>query len=362
MPDITTFETLDSEIERVLGKPTVLEALWGGDTGGWHLLLYVYTVSGLLFFKRTTRHLLGEVVLPEGMEHGRLSVSLLAEEFGQKASEKYNLIFYFPSPKDADEDCPAWTERHLAITCADCSKLIIPTDSPYLPKDICYHCHLTREENEKIKNDAPRDEGVHMYLYKDDEYEHIGYCTYFDSFPIAPFVDEKVKNLLTDKPINIVKLDKQDIIELKSKLENVLGQKLNRYEKPVIDERKKRFIVTHTLQYKGRDYELMRNFNHEHIEISNFIHSIETAEKAIAEDYVYKIFFNNGITYRDDIFLRFIHYVCEGRTNIVDITNRYANVLTVTEVSKTLKRLEDLTCVSICEDQVNITQLGKCLI
>ncbi|SDH18064.1 hypothetical protein [Chitinophaga filiformis] len=365
MPDITTFETLDREIERIGGKPIVLEALWAGDTGGWYLLLYIYTVKGIFFFKRTTRHLLGEVSSPEGIEYftnGKPSVSLLAEQFGNKASEKYNLTFYFPSPKDTDEDCPAWTERHLAITCADCSKLIIPTDSPHLPKDICYDCHLTREENEKLKDDSPADGGVHMYLYKDDEYEPIGYCTNFESFPIAPFIEEKVKNRLNENAIDIVKLDRQDIIELKGKLENALDQKLDKYEIPVIDERKKRFIITHTLKYKGKEYELMRNFNDEHIRISNFIHSVETAEKAIAENYIYEFYFNKGITYRDDSFLRFIHYVCHGRTNIADISNRYTNILTDTEVLQTLKKLEQLRCVMISNDGVQITQLGQCII
>lgn len=35
MPNITSFEILDSEIQKVSGRPTVLEALWDGDTQGW---------------------------------------------------------------------------------------------------------------------------------------------------------------------------------------------------------------------------------------------------------------------------------------------------------------------------------------
>ncbi|UPK68494.1 hypothetical protein [Chitinophaga filiformis] len=365
MADITSFETLDMEIENVGGKPVVLEALWGGDTRGWSLLLYVYTVSGFSFTKRTTRHFLGHVALPEEMEQftdGRPSVSFLAEQFGSSASKKYNLTFYFPSPKHADEDCPTWEERHLAITCADCHKLIIPTDSPYLPKDICYDCHLTRERDKELKDDEPCDEGVHMYMCKDGEYEHLGYSTYFDSFTIAPFIDEKVKKRLTKNPVDVVELGREDIIELKCKLEDALSEKLKSYTKPVINERMRKFLITDTIEYKGKDYEITRNSNHEHMEISNFIYSVQTAEKAIAGNYIYKIYFKNGFTYRDDHFLRFIHYVCQGATNIVNINSEHKHILTDTEIMRTLKKLEQVHCVTIYNGEVSITQMGRCLV
>ncbi|WP_262895323.1 hypothetical protein [Hymenobacter lapidiphilus] len=36
MPDITSFDSLDYALQQVSGKPTVLEALWDGDTQGWY--------------------------------------------------------------------------------------------------------------------------------------------------------------------------------------------------------------------------------------------------------------------------------------------------------------------------------------
>ena len=49
MPNITTFEKLINEIEKIGGKPTVLEALWDGDTKGWFLCLYINIETGYFF-------------------------------------------------------------------------------------------------------------------------------------------------------------------------------------------------------------------------------------------------------------------------------------------------------------------------
>lgn len=365
MPNITTFDILDSEIQKVGGKPTVLEVLWDGDTQGWYLLLYIYTLPRHIFNKKETRHFLGEVSISPGMEHftnGKWTVAELAKEFGTKAKEKYNLTFYFPSQVDADNDCPKWTDRDLAIHCADCNKLIIPTSSPYLPKDICYNCHLKREQNDKIRHATPYKDGVTMYLSKGGEFENIGYCTNFKDFTVAPFIEDKVQKRLTEKPISIVTLDKQDIIELKYTLENILAPKLTNYKKPEIDEQMKRFVTVSKIKYKNGEFELMDKFNNDHYEIRNLIYSIETAEKAINNGYVYKIFFKKGITSRDDTVLRFIHYVCKGVTDRQSIVERYKDILTENEVLTTLQKLEEISCVTLSENNVSITPTGKCVV
>jgi hypothetical protein len=366
MSYITTFEILDDAIKNAGGKPTVLEAFWDGDTQGWHLELSLYTVSGIPPHEHTECHSLGMVGVPEGMNistNGLWTEAVLAEQFGNEAAQKYDLTFYFPSKKDADPNCPAWTQRYLGIECADCSKLIIPTDSPYLPKDICYHCHLTRESNEDLIAAKPSDEGVNWYLYKDDEYLPISSCSLFESFVFAPFINEKVKSQLTKKPINIVQLGRQDIADLKIQLEAVLSEKLSEYEKPVIEEEKRRFFSFQTRVYKGKEYELAQNFNYEHIKISALIDSVETAEKALAENYIYQFYFKNGFTYRYDSVLRFVRYVSASDSgSITDITNNYANILTESEVLETLRKLEQLGCVKIDSNEVRITDLGRCVL
>lgn len=121
--------------------------------------------------------------------------AVLIREWGHKAAEKFDLTFYFPSENEPDDNCPGWHQRHLAVNCKDCNKLIIPTDSPYLPKEICYSCHLLRERNQEIQNDTPYDERVTMFLSNGEVDEHIGYCSFFKDFAIAPYIFSLVEHL-----------------------------------------------------------------------------------------------------------------------------------------------------------------------
>jgi hypothetical protein len=362
MPNITTFEILDEEIKKVGGKPTVLEALWDGDTQGWFLCLYVYTETRYFFFKKTSRHSLGHITLGGDIRvfsGGQWTEAFLAKELGQRAVEKHNLEFYFPSDEQPDDDCPKWTDKHLAVQCADCNKLIIPTDSPYLPKDICYNCHLERERNERIVKEQAYDDGVTMYLSKDDEYDNIGYCSNFKDFTIAPFINDKVQQQLTGKAISVVTLDKSDIMELNEVLETELNRKLEKYVKPVIDDRMSRFVKTHKVNYNGIEYELDDRFNNDHNEISNLIYSLQTNQKAIANNYEYKIYFKNGITHRDDTILRFVNYISKGVSDIKSINEHYKKILTETEVARTIEKLNEIGCLEIKGNIVTITKTGK---
>lgn len=367
MPAITTFEIMDQEIKKAGGRPTVLEAIWDGDTQGWFLLLNLYIETGYLFWKKETVKHLGIVSFGGDIRLFTGGVPAwpeaeLAKDLGRKASEKYGLTFYFPSDEHPDYDCPTWTKRHLGITCADCGKLIIPTDSPYLPKDVCYNCHLKREQNERIKNATPCDDGVTMYILKGSEIKQISYCTYFKDFTIAPFINDYVQTRLTEKAINIITLDKQEILALKEKLEKALVCKLAEYKKPIIDERMKRFVNLYTVEYKDNKYELADKFNSEHAEISDLISNFNSAEKAISEDFIYKIFFKKGFTHRDDTILRFVNYVCGGTTNISEINKRYASVMTEEDVLNTVRKLEQIDCLTISENEIDITNIGKSII
>ena len=250
----------------------------------------------------------------------------------------------------------------MAIHCADCDKLIIPTDSPYLPKDICYHCHLTREQNERVKQEKPCDGGVTMYLSKNDEHENIGYCTHFKDFTIAPFINDKVQQRLTEKSISIVILHESDILELNDQLEKTLNEKLKNYKKPEIDLKMKQFVQTRIVEYKGNEYELANRFNTEHVEISRLFKCFKTTQKAISENYSYNIYFKNGLTYRDDTVLRFVNYVCKGSTDIETINQHYKSILTESEVLQTVKKLKELDCFKIDNEIISITRTGRSIV
>jgi len=363
MASITTFDSLDKEIRKAGGKPVVLEALWDGDTNGWYLLLYLHTVTSRFFFlKDRQQHFLGEVVVPEGQQYyteDKLTVALMAEELGQLAAQKYQLTFYFPSKDNEDDDCPSWTERHLGILCEDCSKLILPRESPYLPKEVCYHCQLKRERDESLRKAAPADDGYNFYLSSNDQYIKVGYCTKFEDFTIAPFIQDKVRQRLTEDIISIITLNLADILILKDELETALEPLLLAYEKPYIE---KKFIGTYKIEHRGQEYELMDRSNDSHIAIAGFVSNIKNAEKAIAEGYTFQFFFKQGITYRDDSFLRFIHYVCSGATTISGVQDRYAGQLSSAEVAATIEKLMQIGCITISGERVSITRLGMCIL
>ena len=152
MPDITSLESLDRALLQISGMPKVLEALWDGDTQGWYLCVSVYAEKGLWPWKRTVCHALGTVALGGDIRLFNGSVppwpeAELVKTFVQQTQAKYGLTLYLPS-EEPDDECPRWSEREQARACTDCGKLGLPTNSPYLPKDLCYPCHLRRKHKQ----------------------------------------------------------------------------------------------------------------------------------------------------------------------------------------------------------------------
>lgn len=156
--NINSFSALDEKIEALNGIPQVLEALWDGDTDGWHLYLTLYYKQRTWWFRQPFQQNLSKATLGIISLGGDIWLfngavppwpkAELAKELGKMAREKYGLTFFMPS-EEPDDDCPAWDQQHRAIACGVCGKLIIPTDSPYLPKGICYGCHLRQEATQR---------------------------------------------------------------------------------------------------------------------------------------------------------------------------------------------------------------------
>jgi len=340
-------------LNREQNKPVAIQCLWCSD---WE-----YIGLGVeLVFKSNNNYTTQKIT---ELEYSNFdSMEKMVKEAKKIALEyvyKYDIEFYFPSPDEWSRDCPNWWESELSPKCEDCKIPIIPSDSEYLPKEICYPCHLKRERNEQIVNDEPYNEGVTMYLSKNDEKENIGYCSEFKGFTIASFIKNKVEKQLSNKVVDRVILDKTDIFELEEDLKRTLNQKLENYIKPDIDEQMKRFVKTYKIEYEGKQYELASKFNNEHDEISNLIWSLKINQKALTENYTYEIYFKNGITHRDDNVLRFINYVNKGSTDINNIKEYYKNLLTEDDVLQTIEKLQRIGCVDIMEKEVTITKLGQ---
>jgi hypothetical protein len=366
MPNITTFEILDNEIKKIGGKPIVLEALWDGDTQGWHLCLYLYSETGHFFNKKISRHSLGHITLGGDIRvfsGGQWTEAFLAKEFGKKAIEKYSLEFYFPSSEQPDDDCPKWTDRHLALKCTDCGKLIIPTDIPYLPKDVCYNCHLIREQNEKlVKNDLIQ-EGVILYLENSEKSEKIGFWGSYSYIIISNFKIHQINNIDSINSLTVFKLGRLEITNLKNDILNELNHKLSIYEKPVINEMERRFSKSnYEVEHNGIKYQLETRQNKDHNSILEYIRSLKYLEKALTENYDLKICFLKGLTYQDDKILRHINYVCKGKAEIEKIVEDFKKLLTQEQILESLQKLEELRCLVVFDKTFALTELGKNII
>ena len=364
-----TFEELDIIIQRIGGKPTVLEALWDGDTQGWSLLLYVHTIKNHAS-NIAERHYLGELSLGTdirlfyGQSYAEIEV---AKELGQKAVNKYGLTFYFPSDKAPDDDCPEWNQRHLGINCADCNKLIMPPDSPYLPKDICYNCALSKESktrhNIEIKiNHFIEDGRFGVYKRGTDSIE-------LKVFPICDYLltrlskEEKAEKI--NQEINVLYYDNETLKKIKDSIYLEIEAFFRHYEKPLdLEDPEKQGEVNFKrkvgwlkmVTFEGNEYEIETNKN------SYFMYLLdmhEVFENIVSENVSYELHIIKNITYRADSFLRFIHFTSGGTTNVSAINNHYKENLTDIEVLETLKKLEQLGCVEIDKTVLTTTERGK---
>lgn len=360
-----TYEDAVAKIEQIKGTPIAVEAQWDGDTQGWFLMLFVVVKTKKRIWKPSkveTYHLenlsLGDDFRVFNGTVPPYPEATFAKEIGNKLSEKYKLEFFFPSPINPDDDCPRWTEKNKAINCADCAKLIIPTDSQYLPKDICYNCHLTREQNEKVKSKKPHDDGVNLFLFKGNQIKKLGYASKFESFPISEFIDYEIANNVS-KDVQVVVIDNDKMKSIADSLEESIENELLTYEMPELDNAKLKFSAIKKVVFKNHEYDLMQRLNSHHEKISRLISSFNQTASAIEDNYEYHIYFKNGFTYRDDSFLRFVNFVKEGTAKKEDVVSNYKGILTESEVLETIKELKRAKCLEISNDNISITQLGK---
>lgn len=363
-----TYEDAVSKIEQIKGTPIAVEAQWDGDSQGWFLMMFVVfkRKHGIWNSLKIETHHLGNISLGDDIRVFNGTVppypeATLATEIGNKLSAKYKLEFFFPSPINPDDDCPRWTEKNKAINCADCEKLIIPTDSPYLPKDICYNCHLTRERNERIKTKKTLDEGVNVFFCKNNEFINIGFASKFESFPISEFINYKLPSNAS-KSIEVIIIKNEQVKSIAHNLEVLIENELKSYESPKNEYLKSKFIAIKKVTFKNKEYQLMQKFNSHHQKILRLTSSYNKTLTAIKENYEYHIYFKNGLTYRDDSFLRFVNYIKNGSAKRSDIISNYKGILTEPEVLDTISELNKAKFLEFNNDNVSITQLGKNII
>lgn len=353
---ITTSEKLDNAIQKINGEPIVLESLWDGDTSGWFLSLFLYTKTNVLFDKTIKRHLLGKVYLDGENDQE----AFLAKELGENAAKKYNLEFYFPSPNEPDDDCPKWTDRHLAVNCKNCNKLIIPTTSSYIPKHICYNCHITHEQNQKLINNERIQDGIILYLSNNNKTEKIGFYGGYEYFFLSKF---NVVNLFEsdeDEFIKTLILKNDELLELKDNIEKALNYKLEKYIASEINENEQRFFKSiYQVEYNSAKYTLDLKRNKDHSYILECINTLEYLTKALNENYNLHICFSHGLKYQQDSILRYLNYIKGGITNIDELEEHYKILLSSQHISKTIEELSNYKCLTFDGFNIHITSLGR---
>jgi len=356
MSDITDFTTLDREIKNAGGTPKVLEALWDGDTHGWWLALSLYVEKNnylsCIYLGRVQAY---------GMLKGEGSPeAILAKELGAQAIKKYGLEFYFPSDKDADDDCPSWRDRHLGIHCVDCNKLILPPENSYRPKNVCFHCNLAREHNDEIRRAKPVDHGTTLYLYRKGKYEAWVSCGSYTGFPMGAYLHDHVPTELSEG-VTAVTLTLADMEALCPRLEARIDVLVQSYRDPGDQRYTKMGSFLQTRFYKGRAYRVMPSHDNDMDELYQLMESLYRTREAIEEGKVYKFHLKKGFTTRDMAMLRYA-WKTKGKATLSEFQAHFKGVLTKSEVIDTVEKMQRFGCLKTGEAGIKLTRTGDLIL
>jgi hypothetical protein len=372
------------------------QALWDGDTRGWFLdLSLVCKLSSISTVVQVIFVPTGKSLDDFQKEYGASCLASMrfdsdirlfngtvppypeawvAQQVGKALEEKLGIPFYFPSPNEANDDCPCWWEQDKGINCADCGKLVIPSDSPYMMKDVCYHCQLNREANEKIiKNTSQKNEIV---LYQADEKkENIQLLAFFQK-------DEKSFNwILIDQLFqkNTPEHIKQGVVWIdSSELESLLPQydvwfdeKLQAYFRNPTESNarvekfkrsiKKGFFLgkvqTYEVEYLGKYYTLELCTDDTLVDYINWkeslLHFVKNKQYLV-------ISFRDELGYRDTTFTHFLRNNTNGAT-FQHYLDKFQKILPETAIKQTLEKLVQGKYIEKTNDVYKLTTKGFCI-
>lgn len=363
---------LDEHIERItrelLGRieattrePVALEALWDGDTSGWSLGLSVIVReqrgSGghqyqdkflmTLRFGSDIRLFTGSV--PPWPE------AVVAQRVGRAVAEQLGIPFWFPSPDEPDDDCPHWWEQDKAHPCKDCAKPILPNRSPYLPQDVCYRCHLRREQQAKLRKDAPRrthNRGVYCVAHKDGE--PLGYQFFRNWSDVEDLLELTTKLGRPIEPLRDVTLTPGEMKALRVLVEQHLEALLSDYSPP---DAKWRRHTQREMTILGRTL-LLDFFYSEHSLIAQLHDFLLTLERCTGDE-VLSFFVNAGIGHRELEVLLFLQRQGDGGVDLATLSQHLQVLGGPEDFQELVRNLEMRGCVSIRGDAVSLTLKGK---
>jgi hypothetical protein len=387
-------EKASKMIEDKNNQIVATQALWDGDTYGWGLHL------GLVGKAIPTSRVSQIVFVPAGqemdvspIEYGTLGLAWLrfgsdfrafegtvppypeawvAQEVGKALEEKYGIPLYFPSPDLPDDDCPNWWDKDKAINCADCGKLIIPTDSPYVSKEVCRHCHLERRRKQEIIENKP--ESLICTFIADPQKQNINFTTsgFYnpDSYLIDKVLDKNHPQYI-DEGVNWIgaeelekalpKIDKyllQAIEEYQANMENNIKE-LKKIKK--INERGWfiGYIKEYNFECLGMKYS-MELITFKDDNLRHWISTKELFENLISNQGYFIISFRQNIGNRDTEFVAF-NRKNEGKATYAQYLAHYQNLLPESEIQLTLNKLVEKQYLDYDGDMYKITLKGYCI-
>ncbi|WP_291728516.1 hypothetical protein [Bernardetia sp.] len=363
------------------GKPVAVQALWDGDTQGWYIYMQVvienedkkelptnvfllelidkstfnYTMIDLcsLRFASDIRLFNGQ---PTPWEE-----TIVAKKIGNYISKRYNIPFWFPASEAPDNDCPSWLQRNQGIHCADCNKLIIPTDSPYLPKDICYSCHTERKSKKEFNNDVSTNDELTIYKVNSDADKN-NFASYKE-WMMTQVKDKGIYSILdtilyeknTDiEKIEAYKLYDDDLKKILLTYEDKVTEFLKTYDEEKIRKLPKQDYL-HEIQYKNNNYFVHQFFDRKVIDNINTVESLQSVIDN--EQYLY-LFFSRNKTRQLNAIMAFIK--TEEDITLQKIVDYYSSVgdekyrvaLSKEQINKNIQRLAERGYISIDKNEV----------
>ncbi|MFY0673894.1 MAG: hypothetical protein JXQ87_10835 [Bacteroidia bacterium] len=355
-----TYELALELIKDIGGKPKVIEALWHRNLGEWFIELNLIVEKGLIN-KELSTQFLGNISSATKSfictAENPFPQADYTKEIGGKLREKYDLEFYFPSPNDPDNNCPRWHEKERGIECNACKKLMFPNRYPNMQKNLCYNCNLQREQ---VKEDEQGYIRVKMFLKTKDECRWIESLDYKNNLFYKYFPEAFVH--IEHESLSVIEFDIDTVKKLKSKLEEEINSALKHLISLDYSPSDKHNHSNKKIQFNGKSIFLSPRFNQTHQEVLDLIRYYNLATKAIESEYTFYLHFNNGLTKRDDAFLRFIGISENGR-NLNQIRDRFNKFLDLNEIETTLQKLLHLKCIeSKSDNHFNITKKARLLL
>ncbi|WP_375559489.1 hypothetical protein ACE193_17365 [Bernardetia sp. OM2101] len=365
------FENMQVYIDKIeegkkTGVPVAIQALWDGDTQGWCIYMEVIIDTKNRFSKYSIFHLCtmrfaSDLRIFNG-QPTPWEETIVAKKIGNLISKKYNIPFWFPASEAPDDDCPSWLQRDKGIHCADCNKLIIPTDSSYLPKDICYSCHLRREAKKNFSNDISTNDELTIYtikydLDKNDFNSYQGWMMMQGKGDIYAMID----TILDEKNIKIEEIESYSFFEkdlkklitlYEKQIENYFEKYYEDLREDFEDDDEEEFIK---FVHNGKAYFIHHFFDHDVISDTDTIKSLQSI---IDENQYLYLFFSRNKTKQLDTIMGFMKG--EKNTTLQKITDyyskaeneKYRTTLSKEQINKNIQRLIERDYISIDENEV----------